>query len=60
MPRKPIELPPVVARGVVEHMQAFFAEKDPIKRDAIAAEQMTVLQKYQGPREMFLQMRDDI
>jgi hypothetical protein len=65
---KAIELPPGVARHFVEHMHAFFAETDPIKRDAIAAEQMTVLQKYQGPREkplriidvreMFLQMRE--
>jgi hypothetical protein len=70
MPRKPIELPPAVARRFVEHMVAFFAETDPIKRDAIAAEQMTVLQQYQGPREkplrvtdvreMFMQMRDQV
>jgi hypothetical protein len=43
MPRKPIELPPAVARAVVRDMHACFAETDPIKRDAIAAEQMTVL-----------------
>lgn len=67
MPHKPIELPPAVARAFVRDMHGFFAEKDPIKRDAIAAEQMTVLRKYQAPpekplriidvREMFVQMR---
>ena len=36
MPRKPIELPPAVARAFVRDMRAFFADKDSIKRDEIA------------------------
>jgi hypothetical protein len=40
MPRKPIELPPAVARQFVEDMRAFYAEKNPIKRDEIAGRQM--------------------
>jgi hypothetical protein len=58
MPCKPIELPPAVARAFVADMVAFFAETDPIKHDPIAAEQMTVLQKYQGPREKPLRLID--
>jgi hypothetical protein len=33
MPRKPIELPPGVARSFVRDMHAFLAEKNAIKRD---------------------------
>jgi hypothetical protein len=50
------------------HERLFFAEKDLIKRDAIAAHQLGVLKDHQGPREkklwlsdvteMFLAMRD--
>jgi hypothetical protein len=39
MPRKPIELPPAVARRFVEDMRAYFAEKNQVKRDGIAARQ---------------------
>ena len=69
MPRKPIELPPAVARRFMEDLRAFFAEESPIKRDEIAGLQMSVLRQHQGPREkplripdikeMFLRMRDD-
>ncbi len=69
MPRKPIELPPEVARKFLEDMRAYFAEKNAIKRDEIAGRQMSVLREYQGPREkpvripdimeMFPRMRDD-
>jgi len=68
MPRKPIELPPAVARQFVEDMRAFYAEKNPIKRDEIAGRQMYSLREYQGPREkpvriphimeMFREMKD--
>jgi hypothetical protein len=37
MPRKPIDLPPAVARRFVEDMCAFFAEPKTIQADAIAA-----------------------
>ncbi len=51
MPRKPIELPPAIARRFVDDMHAFYAEPNPIKRDEIAGRQMFVLREYQGPRE---------
>jgi hypothetical protein len=67
MPRKPIELPPAVAR-VFEDMHAFLKEENAIKRDAIAARQLHALRPYNPPRakklrlsdvvEMFLQMRE--
>ncbi len=55
-------------RRFVKDMQAFFAEEDGHKRDAIAVRQLHALKEYQGPRDkklgltdvkaMFLQMRD--
>jgi hypothetical protein len=39
MARKSIELPPTVARSFITDMHAFFAVKDGIKRDEIAARQ---------------------
>lgn len=65
MPRKPLELPPAVARAFVLDMCAFFAEPNAIRRDEIAARQLHPLkQHYKGKlrltdvKEMFLQMRD--
>ena len=68
MPRKPIELPPAVARSFVADLRAFFAVKDSIKRDEIAARQVWLLNQHLGPREkqlrlidvreMFVQMKD--
>jgi hypothetical protein len=62
------EIPPEVARRFVDDMRAFFAEKNGIKRDEIAARQLYTLRRYQRPhqkklrlidvKEMFLQMRD--
>ena len=70
MPRKPIELPPAVARRFLEDMRAYFAETNLIKRDEIAIRQLVALNEYLGRRarplrvidvkEMFLQMRDKI
>jgi hypothetical protein len=70
MRSKPLELPPDVARRFMKDLRAFFAEDSQIKRDEIAARQMSALRKYQGPREkpvripdireMFLQMRDHL
>jgi hypothetical protein len=66
MPRKPIELPPAVARAFVKDMRAFLAEENAIKRDEIAARQLHALkQHYAGKlrqfdvKEMFLEMKDD-
>ena len=66
--RKPLDLPPEVARGFVKDMEAYFAEEDRLKRDEIALRQLHVLRERQGPREealrlsdvkaMFLQMRN--
>jgi hypothetical protein len=43
---KPVDLPPAVARGFVNAMNDYFAESDNIKRDAIAAHQLSVLNQY--------------
>jgi hypothetical protein len=66
--RKLIELPPAIARRFVHNMRAYFAEKNAIRRDEIAARQVHALRQYQGPRdqplrisdviEMFREMRD--
>jgi hypothetical protein len=53
-----IEIPPDVARRFVEDMLAYFAETSTIKRDEIAARQMSVLRQYQGPREKPLRISD--
>jgi hypothetical protein len=65
MTRKPIELPPAVARAFVKDVRAFLVEKSLIKRDEIAARQLHALkQRYTGKlrlfdvKEMFLQMKD--
>ncbi|WP_338692033.1 hypothetical protein V5279_37975 [Bradyrhizobium sp. 26S5] len=36
--RKPLEIPPDVARSFAEKMRLFHAERDPLKRDEIAAD----------------------
>ena len=66
MPRKPLELPPTVARAFVRDMKAFFAcGHDTIKADGIAAMQLHALkQHYSGKlrltdiKALFVQMRD--
>jgi len=56
--KKPLELPPAVARAFVKDMRAFFAETNPIKRDEIAVRQLRALQPLQGPREKKLRLSD--
>ncbi len=46
--RKPIELPPEVACRFIADMRAFFAVKDGIKRDEIAARQAWLLNPFQA------------
>jgi hypothetical protein len=65
VPRKPIELPPQVAREFLADKNAFFAEKNTFKADAIAARQLHALRQYYPGnlrltdiKEMFLQMKD--
>jgi hypothetical protein len=67
MPRKPIELPPEVAKSFVADMRAFHAAKDSLKKDEIAAKQLWLLkQHWNGKlritdvREMFVQMKDQV
>lgn len=55
---KPLELPPAMAPGFVSTLRGYFAENDPIKRDAIAAHQLGVLKGYQWPRENKLRLSD--
>lgn len=55
---KPPELPPKVARSFVSAMNDYFAEENPIKRDAIAAHQLAVLKDYQEPRAKPLRLSD--
>jgi hypothetical protein len=38
--RKPLDLPPAVARAFVDDMRAYFAEENPIKREGIAVRQL--------------------
>ncbi|HLZ04630.1 MAG TPA: hypothetical protein VKR55_21100 [Bradyrhizobium sp.] len=67
MPRKPIELPPEVARAFLADMRAFFAAgRNTIKADEIAARQLWILKQHWNGRlritdvkAMFLQMRDE-
>jgi len=59
MPRKPIELPPEVARNFVRDMRAYFAARhDQIKADGIAAQQLRALREYLGPRDKKLRLVD--
>ena len=46
--RKPLELPPEVARRFFEDMRAFHREPNPIKRDEIAARQLHALAENLG------------
>jgi hypothetical protein len=55
---RPLNLPPEVAHGFVDAVNDYFAEEDPIKRDAIAAHQLSVLGQYQNPREGKLRLSD--
>jgi hypothetical protein len=56
--RKQIELPPNVAKAFVKDMQAYFAEDDGHKRNAIAVRQLHALKEHQGPREKPLGLSD--
>ena len=49
--RKPLDLPPAVARAFVNDMRAYFAEENRYKQDEIALRQLHALKEHQGPRE---------
>jgi hypothetical protein len=44
--RKPLDLPPAVARAFVKDMRAYFAEDDGHRRDAIAVRQLHALRNH--------------
>ena len=54
--RKPLELPPAVARAFVKDMKAFFENR--LKAGLIAVRRMHALSEYQGPREKKLRLSD--
>ena len=56
--RKPVDVPPEVARRFLRDLRDFLAETDPIKADGIAARQLQALGQYQGPREKKLRLFD--
>ena len=56
--RKPLELPPEVARRFFEDMRAFHRGRSPIKRDEIAARQLDALRGYHRPRDRKLRLSD--
>lgn len=58
MIRKPLELPPDVARAFADDMHAYFAEENPIKRDGIAVRQLRALREHQRPGEKKLRLSD--
>jgi hypothetical protein len=68
--RKPLELPPEIAKAFVRDMRAFHAEKSPLKRDEIASRQIQFLRQFQGKserrikphqvKEMFEEMKDQV
>ena len=58
MPRKPIELPPAIARSFAKDMRLYHATKDAIKRDEIGARQAWLLCEHLGPREKQLRLID--
>ncbi len=55
---KPLGLPSDVTRGFVIAMNDYFLEQDPHIRNAIAAEQLDVLKRYQDARVEPLQLSD--
>ena len=58
MIRKPLELPPAVARAFVKDMKAYFAEENPYKQDEIAARQLSALNEYRGRQDKPLRLSD--
>jgi hypothetical protein len=54
----PPDLPTEIAQAFVKDMRAYFAERNTIKRDLIAARQLYALHAYQRPREKKLRLAD--
>jgi hypothetical protein len=70
MARKPLEVPPEVAKAFVRDMREFFKAKGQLKQDEIAARQVTALNAVRRPgdkkigltavKRMFLAMKDQV
>jgi hypothetical protein len=58
MPSKPIELPPKVSQAFVKDMRAFFAARNTLKQDGIAARQLQALNEHRRPRDKPLRLAD--
>jgi hypothetical protein len=57
---KPFHLPAPVVRSFKRDMKAYFAEENAIKRDEIAARQLTAPRQFKRPREKRLRLADVI
>jgi hypothetical protein len=53
-----MNLPPEVARRFVADLEAYFAERDPIKRDEIAVRQLHALREHRRPRDPKLRLSE--
>jgi hypothetical protein len=60
MTRKPPNLPMKVVRQFAEDMRAFHAEPSTMERAEIAERQLDALQKFLGPQDKKLRLRDII
>jgi hypothetical protein len=58
MARKPLELPPDVARAFLADLRAYHDEPDAIKRDEIAARQTWLLNQHLKPNSKELRTND--
>lgn len=67
MARRPLELPPAVARAFVADMEAYVAAPTGLDKDAIAARQLRSLREHVPGKlrltdviELFVAMREDV
>jgi hypothetical protein len=58
--RKPLNLPMDVVRQFAKDMRAFHAAPNTMERAETAERQLEALQKFLGPRDKTLQLRDVI
>ena len=58
MVKRKLNLPPPIAKAFVKDMEAFFAEEDGHRRDAIAARQVRALREFRGPGDELLKLSD--
>lgn len=58
MARRPLELPPEVARAFMADLEAYVAASPGLEKDAIAARQLRVLREYLRPSDGKLRTTD--